>query len=90
MQGAFQNGVGEMVMPSIYMIFKGVSITHKQYLNIIFSYFRKLKYENTMNIFSKMQCPTNSFPECGLYIYLYMVHISLNDSGRDVISMLIG
>ncbi len=43
------------------MIFKGLCNTHKQYLNIIFSPFRKLKYENAMKSFSKVKCPTNSF-----------------------------
>ncbi len=44
------------------MIFKGFSNTHKQYLNIIFSPFRILKYEDTMKPFPKMQCcPLTTF-----------------------------
>ncbi len=31
MQGALPNGFGEIVMPSIYMIFKALSNIHNQY-----------------------------------------------------------
>ncbi len=61
MEDTFPNGFGEILMPSIYMIFKGFSNTHRQYLNIIFSRFRKLKNENTVKTFSTMQCPLTTF-----------------------------
>ncbi len=63
MQGAFPNGFGEILMPFIYMIFKGLSNIHKQYLNIIFSPFKNRITKITRKRSQNANAPQTAFLE---------------------------